>query len=212
MFAINHAATALVIKKAYPDVPIVWILISVQFMELLWVLFNYLGVEQTTTENEVKYVGDIHLKHMPFSHSVASMGGAAVLAWLVLSFGFGQPRIGAAVGIGIISHLFLDLITHKRDIVLAPSLDRPKLGLGLYEALPVPGFILEIGYGVLCWWIYGGSLTLLATILVFNAANLSMFVRSVPGIEGKMANRPFLITTVIFAQIVVTLVVIGLLS
>lgn len=212
MFAINHAATALVIRKFYPDVPIIWILISVQFMELLWVLLNYLGIEQTTTENEVRYVGDIHLKYMPFSHSVATMAAAAFLAWLVLSIGFGEPAIGAAVAIGVLSHLFLDLVTHSRDIVLAPAVDTPKLGLGLYESLPVPGFMLEAGYGVLCWWIYGGSTALLAAIVVFNAANLSMFVKSVPGVEAKLANRPLLLTTVILAQIVVTLVVVGLLS
>ena len=30
MFAINHAATALIIKKMYPDVPMTAILVSVQ--------------------------------------------------------------------------------------------------------------------------------------------------------------------------------------
>jgi len=50
MFAINHAATAPILKKIFKDVPIIRILISVQFMELLWVLLNYLGIERTTTE------------------------------------------------------------------------------------------------------------------------------------------------------------------
>jgi hypothetical protein len=35
VFAINHAATALVIKKVYGTVPMIRILISVQVMELL---------------------------------------------------------------------------------------------------------------------------------------------------------------------------------
>jgi hypothetical protein len=61
MFAINHAATALIIKKEIADVPIIWPLISVQFMEMVWVILNLLGVEQTTTEKEVRYVGDVHL-------------------------------------------------------------------------------------------------------------------------------------------------------
>lgn len=212
MFAINHAATALVIKKIYPDVPLVWILISVQFMELIWVLLNYLGIERTTTESKVTYVGDIHLAFMPYSHSVASMGGAAILAWLAIGKGLGEPHIGAAVGIGIGSHLFLDLITHRRDIALVPALPGPKLGFGLYENLPVPAFILEIGYGVFCWWVYKGSTALLTAIIAFNVANLSMFVRSIPGIERGLANRPRLLATVILVQIVVTLVIVGLLS
>jgi hypothetical protein len=47
-------------------VPIIWLLISVQFMEILWVVLNYLGIERTTTEKEVRYVGDVHLSFMPF--------------------------------------------------------------------------------------------------------------------------------------------------
>ena len=212
MFAINHAATALIIKKIFKDVPIIWILLSVQLVELLWVLLNYLGIEKTTTEKEVKYVGDVHLSYMPYSHSIISMLGIAIIAWLILSKGFDLNDIGLAVGIGILSHLLLDLITHGRDISMAPFINNPKFGFGLYSKLPVPAFFLEIGYGVACWWIYGGSYTLLALILLFNLANLSMFFTAIPGIEKRMANRPLLITTVIFVQIMVTLSAVGLLS
>ncbi len=212
MFAINHAATALVIKSIFKDVPIIWILISVQFMELLWVLLNYLGIERTTTEEDVKYVGNIHLSYMPFSHSIITMGAMSILAWIVIGKGFNEPEIGLAVGVGIFSHLVLDLITHSRDIAIAPLITGSKFGLGLYANLPVPAFILEIGYGTACWWIYGGSVTLLAVILIFNITNLPMFVATIPGAKQKMINRPLLITTVIFVQILVTLTLVGLLS
>lgn len=212
MFAINHAATALVIKKMYGTVPMVWILIAVQVMELLWVLLNFIGLERTTTDREVRYVGNIHLSEMPYSHSLVTMSGAAVVSWLVLSQGLGRPDIGAAFGLGIASHLILDLITHDRDIPVAPFITGPKFGLGLYARLPVPAFFVEIGYGLLCWSVYGGSWLLLATIVLFNLANLSMFFRTIPGIERMMAGRPRLITSVIFLQIVITLVLIGVLS
>jgi hypothetical protein len=212
MFAINHAATALVIKKVYGTVPMIWILISVQVMELLWVLLNFLGFERTTTDREVRYVGNIHLSEMPYSHSVVTMTGAAVVSWLVLSQGLDRPDVGAAVGLGIASHLILDLITHDRDIPVAPFIKGPKFGLGLYARLPVPAFFVEIGYGLVCWSIYGGSWLLLATIVFFNLANLSMFFKTIPGIERMMAGKPLLITSVIFLQIVITLVLIGVLS
>jgi len=212
MFAINHAATALVIKKAYGTVPMIWILISVQIMELLWVALNFLGLERTTTDSEVKYVGNIHLSKMPYSHSIVTMSGAAIISWLVLSQGFGWQNIGAAFGLGIASHLVLDLITHDRDIPIAPFIDGPKFGLGLYARLPVPAFFIEIGYGLLCWSIYGGSLLLLATIVLFNLANLSMFFKTIPGIERMLAGKPRMITSVVFIQIVITLVLVGVLS
>src|SRR6476646_8815096 len=50
MFAIDHAATALLIKHRYPSVPMAPLLVSVQAMELAWVGLNYLGIERTTTE------------------------------------------------------------------------------------------------------------------------------------------------------------------
>ncbi len=212
MFAINHAATSLIIKKEFANVPIVWLLVSVQFMEVVWVILNILGVEQTTTEKEVRYVGDVHLSYMPFSHSIVTMVGVALLAWFIISKGLSRPDIGFAVGIGVISHLILDLITHSHDIGIAPFVKGPKLGLGLYAKYPMVAFVLEIGYGIFCWSIYGGGWGLFATIIVFNLANISMFSSRIKGVETYMANRPLLISTVILAQILITLTVVGLLS
>jgi len=212
MFAINHAATVLIIKKEFVAVPIIWLLISVQFMEMLWTVLNFLGIERTTTEKEVRYVGDVHLSYMPFSHSIVTMVGAAFLAWLMISKGLSRPDIGLAVGIGIMSHLILDLITHSNDIVIAPFIKGPKFGLGLYAKYPIAAFILEIGYGMVCWWVYKGGWALFATIILFNLANISMFSSAVTGIEKYMANRPLLITTVILVQILVTLTLVGIFS
>jgi membrane-bound metal-dependent hydrolase YbcI (DUF457 family) len=210
MFAINHAATSLIIKKEFINVPIIWLLISVQFMEILWVILNFLGVERTTTEKEVKYVGDVHLSFMPFSHSIATMVGLALLAWFAIGKGLNLPEVGIAVGIGIISHLILDLITHSKDIVIAPFIRSPKFGLGLYAKYPIVAFMLEIGYGIVCWWIYKGGWALLTVIVIFNLANVSMFFSAVTGIEKYMANRSRLLAAVILTQILVTLTLVGI--
>jgi hypothetical protein len=82
MFAVDHAATALLIKRRFPSVPLTPMLVSVQAMELAWVGFNYLGIERTTTAETVRSVVDIHLAYMPYSHSVATAVGAALLSGL----------------------------------------------------------------------------------------------------------------------------------
>src|SRR5262249_47187391 len=97
MFAADHAATSLLIKRRFPSVPLTPILVSVQAMELAWVALNYLGVERTTTESTVHSVADIHLAYMPYSHSVATGVGAALLAWLVIEKGLHRPLLGRAV-------------------------------------------------------------------------------------------------------------------
>src|SRR5262245_10279409 len=146
MFAVNHAATALVVKRRYPTVPMLPILISVQAMELAWVALNYLGVEQTTTEPTVRSVADIHLSYMPYSHSVATAIGATLIAWVLIEKGLHRPLLGRAVALGIVSHLVLDLVTHARDIALWPG-SHTYLGLGLYQGAPGVAFVLELIYG-----------------------------------------------------------------
>ena len=212
MFAVDHAATALLLKRRYPTVSMVPLLISVQAMELAWVAFNYLGIERTTTEPIVRSVADIHLIYMPYSHSVATGLGAALLAWVVLEFGLGRPVLGRAVGLGIASHLFLDLATHAHDIALWPGRESPKLGLGLYAAAPFIAFVVEMAYGVFCWRVYRGSRGLLIYIVIGNLANLSLLSPAIPGPEALLAGRPMMVVTVIAVQIVVTLVLTGVLA
>jgi hypothetical protein len=211
MFAINHAATSLIIKKVYPGVPIAVILISVQLIEILWVGLTLLGLEKTTTQDNVKSVSDIHLKYMPFSHSVVSTILLAAGTWVVIVLGFSALNVATAVVLGICSHLGLDLISHARDIAIAPFLDTRKLGLGLYEK-PTVAFLFETIYGIFCWWVYKGSPTLFWIILFFNLANASFFLKAVPGPERLLAHKPMWITALVALQIVVTAVLVGLFS
>jgi hypothetical protein len=205
MFAVDHAATALVIKRRFPSVSLAPLLLSVQAMELAWVGLNYLGVERTTTEASVRSVADIHLAYMPFSHSVATAAGGALLAWLLVEKGLRRPLMGRAVGIGIFSHLVLDVLTHARDIALWPGSTLPALGLGLYDRAPMWGFALEMAYGVVCWRIYRGSGSLLAMLVLGNLANITLFSAEIPGPEQYLAGHPLMVVTLVFVQIVVTL-------
>ena len=145
---------------------------------------NYLGVERTTTGPVVQSVADIHLVYMPYSHSVATAVGAAVLAWLVIEWGSGRAALGRAVGLGIVSHLVLDLATHGHDVTLGPGRAWPMLGLGLYSAAPLAAFAIEMVYGLLCWRVYRGGRGL----------------------------RSLLLVIVVLVQIVVTLVLVGVLA
>ena len=208
MFAVDHAATALLLKRRFPKVPMPPLLLSVQAMELAWVALNYLGVERTTTAASVRSVADIHLAYMPFSHSIGTAVGAALLAWLIIEKVLGRAALGRAVALGIVSHLILDLATHAHDVQLLPGLAQPRLGLGLYESAPFAAFIVELVYGWVCWYVYRGGRGLLVVITVANLANLSFLSAAVPGPEEYLAHRPMLAVTAIFVQIVLTLVLV----
>jgi heme/copper-type cytochrome/quinol oxidase subunit 2 len=84
--------------------------------------------------------------------------------------------------------------------------------LGLYQAAPLAAFIVELLYGIFCWYVYRGGVSLLALISLGNLANLSFLSPAIPGPEEYLAGRPILLVTVIFVQIVVSLVLVGVLA
>ena len=209
MFAVDHSATALLIKRRFPSVSMPPLLVSVQAMELAWVALNYVGIERTTTAPVVRTVADIHLTYIPYSHSVATVTAAALVVWWIIERGLGRPALGRAVAIGIVSHLVLDIATHAPDIALWPGSPFARLGLGLYSSAPSVAFVVELAYGALCWWIYRGSRALLAVILAGNLADTSFFFAGIPGPEHFLAGHPMLVVTLIFVQIVTMLVLVG---
>ena len=212
MFAVDHSATALVIKRRFPSVSMTPLLISVQAMEIAWVALNYLGIERTTTAATVRSVADIHLIYIPYSHSVATVTAAAFVVWWIIERGLGRRALGRAVAIGIVSHLVLDIVTHAPDIALWPGSPFRRLGLGLYSSAPSAAFAVEMLYGLLCWRIYRGSGALLAVVVAGNLANISFFFDGIPGPEQFLAGRPMLVVTLVFVQIVTMLALVGLFS
>jgi membrane-bound metal-dependent hydrolase YbcI (DUF457 family) len=211
MVAVDHALTALVIKRRYPTVSLALLLVSVQAMELAWAALNYAGVERTETDAWVTSVANIHLAYMPFSHSVFTATVAALLAGLFFTALRG-PLVGQAVALGVVSHLVLDLFTHARDIALAPG-STTMWGSGLYARGPTVAFTVELGYGLLCWWIYvRGRLretpwrALLAFAIIGNLLNLSFLSPGIRGPEELLAGHPQLVVTVVLLQIILTLV------
>ena len=205
MNAINHAATALIIKKFYPNTPIIPILVSVQFIELIWVALNIIGIERTEFSSKVLSLADVHLVHMPFSHSLLFTFFWAALAWFLVSKIMKRPHWGGAIFIGVCSHIVLDLVTHSRDIEIIPFINLPELGTGLYDT-PLAALCLEIGYCILCWRIIGGAKFMLLGLLALNLFSLSFYAPQIAGPEGMLTAYPSFFAPVIGVHIVFGLV------
>lgn len=209
MNAINHAATALLINKKWPGVPIIPILLSVQLVEFLWVAFNLLGVEVTTTEPQVRALNDIHLVYMPYSHSIAATAVLAFAVWAIVAKLLNKPAWGLALAVAVSSHIVLDLATHVPDIALAPGIESPKFGSGLY-GVPLLALAVETIYGVWCWWVFRGSKALLAVIVVFNLSTLTFYTPLILGPEQLLAGHPRIFAAVIGGHIIAGLVAVGI--
>lgn len=208
MNAINHAATALLINRKWPGVPVIPVLLSVQLVEFIWVALNLLGIEVTTTEAQVRALNDLHLAHMPYSHSIAATAVLAFAVWAVVAKLLNRPAWGLALAAAVSSHIILDLATHVPDIALAPGIEAPKFGSGLY-AVPLLAFIVETTYGVWCWWVFRGSKALLVAIVVLNFAALSFYAPLIPGPEHLLAGHPKIFAAAIGVHIIVGLVAVG---
>jgi membrane-bound metal-dependent hydrolase YbcI (DUF457 family) len=209
MFAINHAATALIVKKNFPTAKLFWLLLSVQLVEFLWVIFNLIGLEKSSTDPVVTYIGNIHLYHMPFSHSILSSVILALLSFLVINYFFKDTTLAFAFSVGVLSHIVLDLLTHSKDIPLTFLFANPKFGTQIYPLLPYFAFAFEFAYGLFCWFYYKGSKPLLITIVLFNSLNFTIFSPDMVGLEKYFANQPVLLTLVILFQILITLYLVG---
>jgi len=168
----------------------------VQLVELLWVVFTYLGIEHARVTPDA-----IHLDFLPYSHSVFT---GALLAALALLMGRSVHRsnVGIAIALGIFSHIVLDIIHHEPNIALLPIAWGPRLGLNL-QGYPFLDFIVELGFCIACWKIFGGSRGLLIGIVIFNLINIPlMFPR--PGSLTPIIEHPAVLPTLILVQIVAT--------
>ena len=203
MYAITHAATALPLRRRYPEASLWPILIAVQLVELLWVAFTYTGIEHYVVSGD-----RIHLSFLPYSHSVATGLLLSAAAFFLLRRR--SAPLAAAVAIGITSHVVLDIIHHEPDIALLPVAAGPRLGLGLMN-VPALDLLVEIAYGVACWWIYRGGPGLLVGIVLLNLADWPLMSPR-PGTGSQIAAHPLLLPSVILFQIVLTWVVVARLS
>jgi hypothetical protein len=197
MYAIDHAATALLIKRKYPLAPLPLLLVSVQLVELFWVVFNYIGVEYYSIAN-----GKLHLDFLPWSHSVFSGVVLAGLSYLILYGIYKRHSIALAFSIGVISHIILDMLFHEHDIRLSPFSDKPVWGLGIIDH-PLLDFVLELLYGIFCWWYFKGSKQLLLTIVIFNILDLPVMLASGDSLN-PLIRYPYLLPTFILFQVLVT--------
>jgi hypothetical protein len=197
MYAINHAATALLIKKKVPTASTLLLLISVQFVEILWVIFNWLGWEHFSISN-----GRLHLDFLSYSHSLFSGVMLALISFVIINWGYHNRKLAIAIAIGVLSHVVIDLLFHEKDIRLSPFSDTPVWGLGIID-IPWLNFALELAYGIFCWWYFKGSKALLLVIVVFNIIDLPIMLAH-GAMMKPLGEYPFILPAFILFQIFIT--------
>jgi hypothetical protein len=148
---IGHFAPAIVAAthKDAPSLPVLFI--AAQLVDWAFFAFALIGVEHMRITPGMTAMNPMDLYHMPYTHSlVGGIAWAAALG-IILSLWMKNRAASLIAATVVLSHWFLDVLVHTKDMTIAGT--PPKLGLGLwnYPAIEMP---LEIALTVGALWYF----------------------------------------------------------
>jgi hypothetical protein len=131
---LGHFAVALAAKKAAPKLSLGTLILSAQFIDLLWPIFLLLGIEHVRIDPGNTAFTPLDFFDYPLSHSLLT-----VVAWAAVVGGtyylVQRKSRGALVLYGaVVSHWFLDALTHRADLPLSPG-SQFLIGFGLWNSV-----------------------------------------------------------------------------
>ncbi len=152
---IGHYAASFAAKKVDRRLPLGWLFIGAQFLDVLWALFVLLGIEKLRVDPQLpssRYV----LYYLPFTHGLITAlmwSGIAFLALksLPLLPSEWRTRAGVVMALTIFSHWVFDLIVHRSDLPLIAN--SHKVGFGLYN-YPLLSWSIESIFLIGGLWLY----------------------------------------------------------
>ena len=131
---IGHMGLAFASKKLVPRVSLGLLLVAGLFLDLIWAVGIASGLEHARIVPGITAANPLDLYDYPLSHSlVAALLWSALVAGIYLLLA--KDRIAALVlALGVSSHWFLDVASHRPDVPVFPH--GPYWGLGLWNSVP----------------------------------------------------------------------------
>ena len=149
---IGHYGPAFAAKAVWKPIPLWLLFIAVQFMDVVWSIFVFLGVEKLRIVHGFTASNALDLYYMPYTHGLI---GALCLSVLLgaVSEAFLRQRgqTFLVVAVCVFSHWLLDLIVHMPDMPLIG--DTMKVGFGLWRWRDV-SLVLEFTTLFAGMWVY----------------------------------------------------------
>ncbi len=146
---IGHYAVGFAARPLTKKLSLGWLFFAVQWADLLWPFLVFFGIERFVIDPGNTAVTPLNFEHYPWSHSLLmSLIWALVFAGIVYLV-TKQKRDTLIGGIAVFSHWFLDWLTHRPDLPIAPGVES-FMGLGLWNIFAA-AVILEI-------FLYGGAI------------------------------------------------------
>jgi len=148
---IGHYALGLAAKRIAPRTSLGTLVLAPSLADLLWPVFLLLGWERVRVTGGANPFLALTFDAYPVSHSLLALLGWGILLALLYWWRTGDARAATIVGLLVVSHWVLDVVTHVPDMPLYPG--GPKVGLGLWNS--VTGTVLiEGAMFVAGAWVY----------------------------------------------------------
>lgn len=132
---IGHFAVAFAAKRLAPTVSLGTLFLAAQLADLMWPVLVLLGIERVEVNPGITALTPLDFAHYPYSHSLLALIGWSLL--FTVSYTFARrARLGVAITIAavVLSHWFLDLITHRADLPLTLG-GTHRFGFGLWNSV-----------------------------------------------------------------------------
>lgn len=132
----------LAVKQWNPALPLWFLFVAVQLLDVAWAPFVLLGIEKLPIVPGITRSNPFELYYMPFTHSLVaallwSLGAAGLFRLITTHSTNGSSTL---VGFAVFSHWLLDFIVDRPDLPLYDY--AAKVGLGLWD-LPAVGVWLR---------------------------------------------------------------------
>ena len=149
---IGHFALGLAAKRATPRVSLAVLFGAAQLADILWPILVAMGIEQVRIAPGNTAVTPLDFVSYPYSHSLLLL----VVWGLVFGFLFsgGDRRAFGVLGLLVVSHWVLDVVSHRPDMPLYPG--GPRAGLGLWYSVAAT-VLVEVPLYLAGLWMYYGT-------------------------------------------------------
>ena len=149
---IGHFAVGMLSKRSDELPSLAMMFLAVQLLDLVWPILVLLGVESLSIDPNNTKLTHLSFDFYPYSHSLLAAVVWGLLLGIVYFLVTKNKKGSMILGLLVISHWILDLITHRPDLPLSPF-SESKFGFGLWN-YPVFEMILEISIFLLGAWLY----------------------------------------------------------
>jgi len=139
---IGHFAVGFAAKRAAPRASLGTYVAAGLFLDILWPVFLLLGIETVRIAPGITAFSPFDFVSYPWSHSLV-MAVFWSLAFAGVHYLIRKDvKTAKMLGVVVLSHWFLDWLTHRPDLPLAPGLSF-RTGLSLWSSVPAT-FAVEV--------------------------------------------------------------------